>query len=471
MRKPSLIPILGILALLLAACGGSAPEPTAAATDTQAPTATATEEPTATPKPTKTPPQTGPLATANALNNQVTVVPPTPVGGVVVEGPEDYVGLFMQAWNVIAANYVRDDFNSVDWDAVYDEYLPLFEAIDNQEDHWTLMSQFVRELQDDHSRFVPPERMGAEFGVDTEASSGPLPWTGLQIWPAKEDEQLMIWYVCSLGPGASAGLQRGDVILAIDGEPVVKSDSDWESGDYRAAQFGGESHEQVTLTVQQGPDADPRDVTLNLGGASGCDGWTYGIVNDSPRIGYVRVPNYDGDAGFNILSAIEAMEEPGPLDGLIVDQRHNPGGNSDESAAVFTEGIVGTVGAMREDSTRTIYRIRGPVAWNTETPVVVLTDGNSHSAADYFPAAMRELGRATILGMPSAGNTEGITGFNLSDGTLIRLAVSILALNDGSSIEGSGVIPDIEVALGDWGLRQTPYDVQLQAAIDFLLSQ
>ena len=458
---PKLLPLIIALMIVLVACGG-APEATAAATEPPAADATATRVPT------KTPPQTGPIATANALNAQVTLNPPTPVGGIEVQGPDDYVGLFQQAWNVIRDNYVRDNFNGTDWEAVYDEYLPLFEAVDNQEDHWELMAEFVHELNDDHSRFVPPERMGAEFGVDTADSAGPLDWTGLNIWPAKEDEQLMLWGVCSVGPGAETGLVRGDVITHIDGEEVVKSDADWEGSDYRAAIFGNEGQDQVTLTVLQGPDAEPRDVTLSLGGAGGCGGWEHAIVSEAPRIGYVRVPDFDGNAASEIRSAINDMETDAPLDGLIVDQRHNPGGNSDESIAVFAEGTVGTVGPFREGEQRTIYRIRGPVTWNEETPVVVLTDGNSHSAADYFPAAMQELERATILGMPSAGNTEGIISFNLADGTLIRLAVTTLALNDGTVLEGDGVQPDIVVPLGDWGLRETPYDVQLQAAIEFL---
>ena len=70
--------------------------------------------------------------------------------------------------------------------------------------------------------------------------------------------------------------------------------------------------------------------------------------------------------------------------------------------------------------------------------------------------------------MNSAGNTEGIVSFGLADGTLIRLAITTLALNDGTLLEGIGVEPDVRVPLGMWGLRQQPYDVQLQTAIDFL---
>jgi C-terminal peptidase prc len=405
--------------------------------------------------------------TADALFALVTLNPPTPAGGSQI-ADDDYVGIFEQAWAIINENYVRDNFNGVDWDAVHDEYLPLFEAVETQEEHWALMSDFVRELNDDHSRFVPPANMAAEFGVDTEDSAEARPWTGLDLWPAKEDEQLIVWCVSPASSASAAGLVRGDVIVAIDGVPVTKSDADWASADYRAAIFANEGNSEVTLTVLRGTTT-PEDVTLQTGMYPGCENSGYSLINDDPRIGYIRIPDYDGDAASLVMAAIREMESAAPLDGLILDQRHNPGGNSDNTVSIFAEGIVGTVGYLREDRARTLYRIRGPVEWNETTPVVVLTDGNSHSAADYFPAAMKELGRATIIGMPSAGNTEGITGFSLPDGTLIRLAVQALLLNDGSSIEGTGVIPDIVVPLGDFGLRQTPYDIQLQAALDFLL--
>ena len=74
------------------------------------------------------------------------------------------------------------------------------------------------------------------------------------------------------------------------------------------------------------------------------------------------------------------------------------------------------------------------------------------------------------MGSNTAGNTEGITGFNVADGSIIRLAVQSLVLPDGSLIEDVGVTPDILVPLGEWGLRDVP-DNQLQAAYDALLAQ
>ncbi|MCF6277228.1 MAG: S41 family peptidase [Anaerolineales bacterium] len=459
------------LALLVSACGTPArpAEPETTATQPPAAPPTATVAPSATPKPTKEPPKTGPLATAAALSAQVTLVPPTPVGGFDTSdlAADDYVGITKQAWHIIQANYVRDNFNGADWDAVYDEYVARAETVTSSEELWDLLADMVHELNDDHSRFVPPENMQGEFGVGGSGGEG-RPWTGISVWPgpSREDEYFYAWDVCEYGAAADAGLVRGDVILAVDGEPLVPGEDGFTREQTRAVTFGT-GGPTVTLTVQSGPDEDPRDVTLTLGGGGGCMDWAHEIVSESPYIGYIRVPDFDGDAASNIMAAIEDMEADQPLDGLIVDVRHNPGGNSDESSGIFADGKVGTEGPLREGKQRTSYYIRG-VDWNDTTPMVVLTDGSSHSAADYFPAAMKELGRATIIGMNSAGNTEGIISFGLADGTLIRLAVMTMALNDGTLLEGIGVTPDIEVPLGMWGLRQQPYDVQLQAAIDYL---
>ena len=460
-----------VLALLVIACRNSAPTPEPEApTQVPAMPVTATSAPTATPEPTETKkPLVGPMATVAAMANQVTLNPPTPVGGFDTSDlqPDDYVGIFKQAWAIVDSNYYRDDFNGADWDAIYDEYLPRAEQLTSSEELHQLLSDLVGELNDGHSRFVPPDRMEAEFGVGQGGSA--RPWTGIEIWPAREDEYITAWYVCKYGPAADAGLVRGDVILAVDGEELIPGEEGFTREQSYAVMFGT-GGSTVSLTVQSGPDESPRDVKLSLGGAGGCDDWRFELVSESPRIGYIRIPDFDGDAAANIFGAIQDMEAEASLDGLILDVRHNPGGNNDASTAIFTKGVVGTVGTLRADKQRTVYRIRqtGNMVWNETTPVAVLTDGCSNSAADYFPAAMKELGRATIIGMNSAGNTDGITGFGLADGTIIRLAVTYLLLNDGSSIEGVGVTPDIEVPLRMWGLRQQPYDVQLQAAIDYL---
>ncbi len=431
--------------------------PTATVPPTASATATAIPEPTV----TKTLPPI--LATAAALNAMVTLT----TSEAPIVAPDDWVGIINQACDIVRENYVRDNFNGVDWDAVCADYAAQAASVTSREELWVLLEGLIAELDDQHSRFVSIDDFENEFDLPT--TSAGIPWPGMTINPAREDERLLIWYVCDIGPAASAGLQRGDVVLAIDGQTFTPGEHGFERGPIFEAMYGG-GKTSATYTVLRGPDSEAEEITLNYSGASGCDGWRYGLLSEEPRIGYIRVPDFGGVADTNVLDAIEAMEEVAPLDGLIIDVRHNPGGNSDRTLSLFTEGNFGTTGPLREGATRPIYQIPGPVKWNNTTPMAVLTDGASHSAAEYFAIVMQLSGRATIVGFNSAGNTEGITGFNLAEGSIIRLAVQILVLPDGSLIEDVGVTPDILVPLGEWGLRQRP-DVQLQAALDAVLAQ
>lgn len=396
-------------------------------------------------------------ATQQALADAVRVPTRAATGEAIAS--DDFVALAEQACRIVQENYVRDDFNGVDWPDVCAQYRRRAASVDNQEAFWDMMREFIGELGDEHSRFVAPGQFASEFRLPTEGAG--RAWPGFTAWPAREDERLLVWDVCATGPAARAGLRRGDVILAVDGHII---DEDPEEVDLNQLLYAPEKN-VVTLTVQQGPTAEPREMTVAYGGASGCDGWRYGTLSESPHIGYVRIPDFSGNAHTNILEAIGLLEEEAPLEGLVLDVRHNPGGNADQSIAIFTTGTFGWTGPLRDDASQSIYRIRGPVRWNDTTPVVLLIDGASHSAAEYFATAMKQSGRSTLVGMPTAGNTEGINSFNLADGSLIRLAWTTLQLPDGRTLEGEGVQPDVTVPLGEWGLRQEP-DVQLQAAYD-----
>jgi C-terminal peptidase prc len=380
----------------------------------------------------------------------------------------EFVPVFRQAWNIVNENYVRGDFNGVDWEGMFDIYLPQVEAVTSQEEFWNLMRRFIGELGDDHSRFVPPTSFGTEFDIpelqdNTVGGNGGL---GMIVWPAREDEYLFVWDVCSRSPVANAGISRGTIIYAVNGQDVVAGEKGFSSG----AVFSNITPEdtQITLTVQKGPDQPIEELIIPFGSVSGCPGWQRGLLSETPRIGYIRIPDFSGESDTLLWEFLQELEADAPLDGLILDVRHNPGGNSDRDAAIFTEGTFGKTGPLREGELLSIVRIRGPVRWNTTTPMAVLTDGSSHSAAEYFSTYMQQSARAVIVGQPTAGNTEAITGFSLPDGSVIRLAFQILQLPDGSLIEDVGVQPDVSVPNGQWGLID---DIQLKAAFDAVIGQ
>ena len=458
---PRLFSLLIATSLLLVSCAGTASEVQVIqiTATRQPPTATAEPAATATEKPLS-----GPRATAAALAGQVTLNAPTPLPGLEDVG---YVGAVDSACAIVEENYVRGDFNGVDWEATCEEYRQRAASIETDEAMHALLDDLIAELDDQHSRYVSPDDFAAEFRLSSGTAG--RPWTGLNTWPAREWEYLYLWDVCDSGPAAQAGLSRGDIVTHVNGQPVTAEDG-IERDLWIEAMFGEEGQEQVDLTVLKGPEQEESQVSLRLGGASGCDGWQASLVTEEPRIGYIRIPNFAGDSESNIMQAIDNLEEGAPLDGLILDVRHNPGGNSDAALGIFTEGQFGRIGKLREDSTLTNWIIRGPAEWNETTPVAVLTDGASASAAEYFATGMQQSDRATLVGMPTAGNTEGITGFNVPGGGVIRLAVQTLILPDGSTFEDVGVQPDVRQPLGMWGLHQRP-DIQLQTAYEVLTDQ
>lgn len=410
-------------------------------------------------------PLTGPRATAAALAGQVTLNAPT-------RGPEsdDYPGMVRHAWQLIFENYYSDEFNGVDWEAVRDEYVARAEQVNSQQEFWALMEEFVGRLGDQHSNFSTPAEVSSRYG--TLASTG-SPWSGIHMWPppGRVPDVLRLWKVCNGGPAAAAGLMTGDHVLAINGEQVVLDEKADPSELVVRVMFGDGESNSLTLRVLQGEGQQPREVTFRLGGAPGCDGWESEIIVESPRVGYIRVPSFGLGADTVLLDTIEELETSGELDGLILDIRHNPGGLDNvvsNAIGFFTEGQFGTLGPLREGRTRTIFSVRGPVEWSSTIPLAVITDPSSHSAADYFAVAMKVSGRATLIGMPTAGNTEAWTNFSMPDGSVIGIAISILELPDGSTIEGVGVQPDVRVPLGDWGLKQEP-DIQLERAIELMV--
>ena len=327
-----------IVLILLTACGTEQPGPSSATAAAQ-PSSTATAEPISSPSPTSVEPAieemeptstseptaaptkglTGPRATALALANAVTFNPVTRASGE-EELDDSYLGVFERAWWLVQENYLRDDFNGTDWEAVREEYRPRVEVAGSQDEFWEIMGAFIGELNDNHSRFVRPDQFAGEFNIPSDAGGEYRPWSGLILWSAaREDDLPRIWNVCEVGPAASAGLSRGDLILAVNGE-LIESGSDFS--ELTEVLFGYGDHDRAVLTVQRGPEQGPEEIDLIFGGAAGCDGWQYGLLSADPPVGYIRIPNFAGDSNVNILEAIERLEEDGPLDGLVLDVRH-----------------------------------------------------------------------------------------------------------------------------------------------------
>lgn len=163
----------------------------------------------------------------------------------------------------------------------------------------------------------------------------------------------------------------------------------------------------------------------------------------SGTAGIIRVPDFASeDVAANLRSAVRELDAAGVI-GYVVDLRGNPGGRlltMMQSAGVFTGGLLWRL--VTTWSLPIPYPAIGVP--ETDLPLVLLIDGNVHSAAEGFAGALRQQGRAVTAGQPSAGNVEALLPFCLRDGSQAWVAAGVLAPLGAPTWQNTGVQADLE---------------------------
>jgi carboxyl-terminal processing protease len=164
-------------------------------------------------------------------------------------------------------------------------------------------------------------------------------------------------------------------------------------------------------------------------------------------IGYVRLASFNESAAKDVQQAIRKLEEKagGPLKGLVLDLRMNPGGLLDQAVDVSSlfidEGtIVSTMG--RDTKQREVRLAKRGIA-RKDFALAVLVNGSSASAAEIVAGAIQDHGRGLILGAPTFGKGSVQTVVELGGDLGLKLTVARYYTPNGRSIQEKGVTPDI----------------------------
>jgi C-terminal peptidase prc len=460
---------LGLLAFvaLLAACS-RLPSPAAfAPTAPPAPSATAAPQATlAPPTATLVPPTVTPAPpTATPAPPTATAVPLDPTPTLAPVAAEERAEIFEQVWNIVRDSYVYEDYGGVDWEAAREEFSPRVEAAATPEEFYGVMRELIDRLGDEHSRFESPQEVAAQQAeYEGDARYGGI---GAKIRDV-EDGGLVV-SLAPGGPAERAGIQQRDVIIAVNGIPFIDTAAHGPDGPIGVVR--GEPGTTVRLTVRTAGQP-PREVEVMREAipSEAFNAVRSRLLPDRP-VGVIEIPTfYVEDLDRKVRDAVESLLAAGPLQGLVLDVRSNSGGYVHlmrNTIALFHDG--GSIGStsgrsINEEqvipSGRTIPELRG-------VPLVVLVGPDSASAAEMFAAGMQTLGRARIVGMPSAGNTENLYSYSFDDGSRLLIATVAYRLPDGTLIEGRGVIPDRYVDT-EWWRYQPDQDPQVVAAVEEL---
>lgn len=290
---------------------------------------------------------------------------------------------------------------------------------------------------DPHSAFLE-RKTHQEFEEDIAGQFGGV---GIQV----ETRQGRIVVITPLAgtPGERAGIQRGDEIISIDGRPV-------ESGaglDGIVSRLRGRPGTTVVLGLQR----PSTGATLNLP-----------LVREIIRIesvrgvrvleegpGYVQLTEFSEHTSAQFRVAVERLRQQG-VNGLIIDLRNNPGGLLEGAVGVaepfFRRGelIVSTRGRKPED--REDYRAVAsgdPI----RLPLAILINAGSASAAEIVAGALKDAGRAVIVGERSFGKGSVQSVFKLPGGEGLRLTTARYFTPGGYTIHERGITPHVEVVM------------------------
>ena len=430
--------------------------PTATPTATQTATATASATPTATALiPAFIPPEcsTVPLATiAPDISAQA-----TPEFQVTEIPQGEQLTILRELGNLVEQTYVYPDYNGKDWNEIETKYRSKIEAGLDTQTFYTDMSAMITELGDDHSFFLSP----AEVAESEAELKGDVQFVGVGIYgePDFARQRLIVISTYPGSPAEYAGIQDHDSILFVDNQPIKQEFGNLLRGPQCSA---------IKLTVQS-PGESPRDVMLIRYAIEGNIPVDARVVSttDGSKIGYIFIPSFFDET---IPDQIKnALNDFGPLDGLILDLRMNGGGSSSVTYPILEYFINGRLGQfVSRDSTRPL-EIQANEIQNSQTvPLIVMVSKDTVSFGEIFAGVMKDSGRAKIVGETSLGNVEVLHGTNFKDGSQVWLASETFqSAFSNTNWEDTGIIPDVQ-AFAAWDSFYFDTDPSIAAAIELL---
>ncbi len=260
---------------------------------------------------------------------------------------------------------------------------------------------------------------------------------GVTILRQEKEDTLEIVKVFPGSSAEEAGLQAGDRITAVEGEPISQLGVSGAQEKIR-----GKEGTVVTLEIQRGEDALQVQVTRKPVETPVATGK---MLDDG--IGYVRIHNFHTRCAEETIRILKQLQEEG-AQSLILDLRFNPGGYVTELVDLL-DYLLPEGDLFRSVDYRGKEEVYTSDASCVDLPMAVIVNADSYSAAEFFAAAMAEYDAAVVVGELTSGKGYFQQTYTMSDGSAVGLSVGKYFTPKGESLIGVGVQPDVELGLDE----------------------
>ena len=312
---------------------------------------------------------------------------------------------------------------------------------------------YVAGLEEDYTTYYTPE----EFASVMESTSGRYSGIGAYVSQNMSTGLITIVKPFEGGPAAEAGIQKDDILYAVEGEEVSGEDLNMV-----VAKLKGEEGTAVQVTIYRALEDRYIDVEVTRAVVN-VPTVTYRMLEDG--IGYIQISEFGEVTAEQFAAAAEDLEAQG-AQSLIFDLRDNGGGLLDSVCDILDTVLPKELLVYTEDKDGNREEEWALDDDRIDMPMAVLVNGNTASASEIFTGALKDYDEAEIIGTTTFGKGIVQSIIPMADGSAVKLTSAKYYTPSGVCIHGTGIEPDQVVEYD----REAEEDNQLQAAVDYLLS-
>ena len=347
-----------------------------------------------------------------------------------------YKEVIDHVWQIVYRDFLDSNgkFQKSNWINLRKEVLS--KTYSDSNEAYDAIRDMLSNLDDSYTRFLEPREFN-QMRIDT---SGELTGVGIQIVKDKESDDLIIISPIEGTPAFDAGIRARDKILSID-------DISTEGMNIEEAVklIRGQRGTKVKLEILRGSQSFFKTLSrekIEIKSVSS-------KVNQTKNgllIGYVRIKQFNANASKETRDAIKDLETK-KVAGYVLDLRSNPGGllesSIDISRHFINKGVI--VSTVSKDGLKETKKGNGQAL--TKKPLVVLVNEGSASASEIVSGAIKDNKRGKLVGKKTFGKGLVQSMRTLVDGSGLTVTVAKYLTPNGTDINKSGIIPDIEVKM------------------------